>query len=246
MDATKIEKDQALQNWLYSVKLDIAPPLQEIMEITTDPKFKDSTGIYYLSKPFIQAFEKAVPKIQQTTDWYVTDTCAGIMMTDSVTVFYLANPNTDRAEDAVSFMFFIGDRTRIVGVGSEKESKFGGFFPSKENPFINDLKELGGKINYMKLLLYFIKNCEVETKVVNPKEKYRTATDKHYNETKTPFTILDCNWFTTLIRETGFKVTGHYRWQPYGAGMKFRKLIWIDEFDKEGYVRRAKIEKENS
>ena len=39
------------------------------------------------------------------------------------------------------------------------------------------------------------------------------------------------------IRTESFKVTGHWRFQPCGVGMLERKLIWIDTFEKSGYVR---------
>jgi hypothetical protein len=51
----------------------------------------------------------------------------------------------------------------------------------------------------------------------------------------------DCGWYTTIIRNEGFSVKGHFRLQPCGVGKKDKKLIYIHEFQKHGYVRRARL-----
>lgn len=95
--------------------------------------------------------------------------------------------------------------------------------------------------SYM-LLLYFMVECEVETKIIKPKEKIRVDKDKYFNESKSPITLLDCRWFTELIINSPFGVSGHLRWQACGEGRTKRKLIWIDAFEKKGYHRKAKVE----
>lgn len=87
--------------------------------------------------------------------------------------------------------------------------------------------------------LWFIKNCEIEQKILKPKEKYREGGNKHFNESKSDLIILDCRWFTELISNIPFLVKGHFRWQPIGQGRQQRKLIWIEDFKKEGYHRKA-------
>lgn len=51
----------------------------------------------------------------------------------------------------------------------------------------------------------------------------------------------DCSWYTTIVRNEGFSVKGHFRLQPCGKGKRQRKLIYIREFQKHGYVRRARL-----
>lgn len=55
--------------------------------------------------------------------------------------------------------------------------------------------------------------------------------------------VLDSKWFTEVCNNNEFIVSGHFRLQPYGDGSK--KLIWINEFKKHGYHRKALIEKAN-
>lgn len=91
--------------------------------------------------------------------------------------------------------------------------------------------------------LLFKEYADLETKVIQ-KGKERKAVlnkEKYVTELELPVTIIDSTWFTTLIKSDAFKVSGHFRLQPYGEGMKQRKLIWIDEYVKQGIVRQAKM-----
>jgi len=61
---------------------------------------------------------------------------------------------------------------------------------------------------------------------------------KVINSTPHPFTVVNSKWNTTTIRNTGFKVSGHWRLQPHGQGMKQVKLIFIEEYKKDGLTRK--------
>lgn len=101
-----------------------------------------------------------------------------------------------------------------------------------------------GHIHTILMILLFKQFAEVETKEIggkdNPK-KAKVGAEKYLNETDTTVNILDCNWFTTIVRSKGFGVKGHFRMQPCGEGMRQRKLIYIEDFVKQGYSRKAKI-----
>ena len=53
--------------------------------------------------------------------------------------------------------------------------------------------------------------------------------------------IFDSKWYTEISNDESFQVSGHFRLQPYGDGAK--RLIWINEFTKYGYHRKATIDK---
>lgn len=53
--------------------------------------------------------------------------------------------------------------------------------------------------------------------------------------------LFDSKWYTQISNNEAFQVSGHFRLQPYGDGT--RKLIWINEFTKNGYHRKATIDK---
>lgn len=86
----------------------------------------------------------------------------------------------------------------------------------------------------------FKRYAEVETKILPPKTKDNTIGCQYNNGTKLPITFLDSKWFTTLIKSDSFKVRGHFRLQAHGEGMKQRKLIWVNDFEKSGYTAPAR------
>lgn len=81
--------------------------------------------------------------------------------------------------------------------------------------------------------------AEVETKIIPPNSKIVDIKCKYVNDTRLPIAFLDSKWFTTLVKSDAFTVSGHFRLQPYGEGMKQRKLIWINQFEKLGYTAPA-------
>lgn len=95
--------------------------------------------------------------------------------------------------------------------------------------------------SFLVSFLCFIKHVELETKEVKANSRGHHIGTKYVNETKSNIQILDSTWFTTIVRSEGFHVRGHFRLQPHGPNNSLRKLIWISDFDKEGYTRTAKI-----
>ena len=53
--------------------------------------------------------------------------------------------------------------------------------------------------------------------------------------------LFDSKWYTEISNDESFQVSGHFRLQPYGDGT--RRLIWINEYTKNGYHRKATINK---
>ena len=60
--------------------------------------------------------------------------------------------------------------------------------------------------------------------------------------------VLDSRWFTTICRDEGFLVSGHFRLQPCKdeQGEWTRKLIYINPYAKHGYHRLAPIVNTNN
>jgi len=84
--------------------------------------------------------------------------------------------------------------------------------------------------------------ASVETKHLPAKSIVKDVNCKYINETDISITHLDSTWFTNLIKSDAFKVRGHFRLQPIKKDGKWtRELIWINEFKKNGYTRKAGI-----
>ena len=70
--------------------------------------------------------------------------------------------------------------------------------------------------------------------------------NKFLNRSNHDIELVDINWNIESQRLDGFHVNGHFRLQPCGEGNKKRRLIWIKDFQKEGYTKRAKTIFNNS
>ena len=73
-------------------------------------------------------------------------------------------------------------------------------------------------------------------KDIKKKNKTRTVTVSGLD-----YYLFDSKWYTEISNDESFQVSGHFRLQPYGDGT--RRLIWINEFTKHGYHRKATIDK---
>jgi len=92
-------------------------------------------------------------------------------------------------------------------------------------------------------LLLFKDYAEVETIIVNNKNpKVKSFGEKTINESNVDVKLISSNWFYNIVRTEGFNVRGHFRLQPCGEGMQDRKLIYINDFQKHGYKRKAQKE----
>lgn len=88
--------------------------------------------------------------------------------------------------------------------------------------------------------LNFIKYAEIQTKNLPAGQRVLDIDCKYINNTKSNIQILNSTWFTNLVKSDGFKVRGHFRLQPHGEGLKEKKLIWINDFEKSGYTAPAR------
>lgn len=97
--------------------------------------------------------------------------------------------------------------------------------------------------DYLYKLLCFIYLSEVEEVVLKPGQKMGTRrSGKIINDIRHDLTVINSKWNITSIRTEGFQVSGHFQLQPYGPEMSLAKVIWIDLFQKNGYVRKAQKE----
>ena len=95
---------------------------------------------------------------------------------------------------------------------------------------------------FILLFMYFKKYAKVETLESKARTKIHAHGCKYLNETDLDIEYLDSKWFTTLVNSKGFKVGGHFRLQPKKKDGEWTKeLIWIEDFEKKGYNRKAGI-----
>lgn len=91
-------------------------------------------------------------------------------------------------------------------------------------------------------ILCYLYYGDIITKYLKSKESKKiNSFTKFINNSKLNIIYVDSLWRQRICID-GFKVRGHFRMQAIGENRKKRKLIWIDEFKKDGYNRKATVE----
>lgn len=89
-------------------------------------------------------------------------------------------------------------------------------------------------------IMCFLYLTENEEYIVPPNSRAGTRKEgKVVNKSNFPITMVTSKWNITSVRTDGFMVSGHFRLQPTKKG---HKMIYIEPFEKHGYIRRAKKE----
>jgi hypothetical protein len=88
-------------------------------------------------------------------------------------------------------------------------------------------------------LVMFTELSEITTEILAPNRKTSQSRKegKILNESRSEVVVVDSKWNVISVRTEGFLVNGHWRLQPFGSKRTERRLIWIDTFEKHGYVR---------
>lgn len=114
-----------------------------------------------------------------------------------------------------------------------------GFMPENELWGQNPIN----KERFVKLLL-FVELSEPTIEIVKDNQKIKlddswekSMDGKVKNESGVNVILVNTMWNKVIINDSGFSVKGHIRIQPYGPGRTLYKPIWIDEFQKSGYIR---------
>ncbi len=94
-------------------------------------------------------------------------------------------------------------------------------------------------------MLIFKHYAKVELDIVRGKEKKKSqvVNGKITNKTVTGVQIMDSQWYTSIFRNEGFTVRGYFKLQPKknANGIWVKELIYVNEYQKHGYHRHAKI-----
>lgn len=216
-----------------------------------ESKFKEqwSSNIQYVTKPFYEAYTRSQSKIKSVVTESVFEEAGTLIIpwqNHTQTIFYALRTNGDKDNwdyEVMIIMFTKSPHSEEFGldlfVFLSKEDK--DFRERIWKGFVDQKRDSSWWIADLMCFKTFLKYAEIETKIVNGKRKEHHLGQKYVNETKYKVSILDSTYFTTISRTEGFGVRGHFRLQPYGANLADRKLIWISDYEKTGYTKRAKI-----
>jgi hypothetical protein len=224
-----------------------------------------SKKIFFAQEPFVEAYQKAFDKlydlridllnnVKDINNWpnyelsiinesYLDGTliwgnsilCYSLGGNYGVIIMFGKIPN-GIGLGIRGFIFASGNHT--YGFISESTSLFLGL---KNEP----LRVLAYLSTSVFLPYMFINYASVETKYIARLSKINGIV-KYINNTPLDITILNCKWFTTIVRDKEFAVRGHFRLQPKKKNGEWTKeLIWISDFMKKGYTSYAKLPNQN-
>jgi hypothetical protein len=211
-------------------------------------------NVFVLSDDFQKAIRLSTPsfaKILRENSDYVFQNLkytTGVYITQDVSNYY----HIDLKNQTISFCVFQNNNLvyalQNLDVSSLKQKNItkitlGIYIPGYTPPTIwNSL------INAIIVVAYDIFNiclfrtfADHELKVVSRKSTGKINNMVYRNMNKTDVAVLDSSWYTSIVRTEGFVVRGHMKMQPCGPNLSERKLIYVDSFEKYGYVRKAKM-----
>ena len=226
----------------------------------------DSLPIRIITKPFAEAMADTVSqftkdvKIWTSLENYVV--YSGVIVANEI-IYYCFSKRPEAYDYDIFVAVFDKDRTLLSLRKQISDKKSQSFISPlhlyKMKEFMETVGvEIAGDVSqkdmavrvetyyYQLVILFelFRKYAKVETRILQPKSKAELFKCKYHNENDYSIEIMDSTWFTTLVKSDEFKVRGHFRLQPCGQALKDKKLIWIKDFTKEGYTRKAKKELE--
>lgn len=205
--------------------------------------------VRYVSESVIALFNKNETVAQKL--WELRgeiDTCNGIFISKNET-YYIYSIKKFSQHVEINLMMFRKEILVMALVGRYNVEYDGLFQTDVTKSILPDGYE-EHEVSYLLDTAFLIigfevfrKYADVEVKMLPASKQIKDTVYKcvYQNESSYPVEIIDSTYYTTLVKSDSFKVTGHFRLQPYGTGLKKRKLIWINDFVKDGYTREAKI-----
>ena len=189
-------------------------------------KMKSQMSTYIINRHEFFRF-----KVVERKEIYVLHFYKDPQLSDEEFDFY-RNMNVPYAE-------FNGYKFDTFKIYIDEEKYPDGFMPENELWNQNPIN----KQRFVKLLL-FIELTEPTIEIVKDNQKIKlddswekSMDGKVKNESGVNVILVNTMWNKVIINDSGFSVKGHIRIQPYGPGRTLYKPIWIDEFQKSGYIR---------
>lgn len=208
-----------------------------------------SRNIQYITMPFYDAYRRAEARLKEVVLKTKIEDSGTLIIPHpqhTQTIFYRLKSKGDgstKGLEAFIVMFTKHSKSDSYGLdlavylGMEDQEIMDVVWKG----FADQGRDMAWWIADLMLFKTFLKYAEAETKIIAPNKKDYHIGVKYLNETDNKVQILDSSYFTSISRTEGFGVRGHFRFQPCGKEMSGRRLIWISDFQKTGYHRKAKI-----
>lgn len=211
------------------------------------------SNLYYITSTVVDNISRSFEKLKPLKN-ELQPIIRGILLKieDTYNTFFYLIDSTD---EKITVMGQISYTVTRDGKKQDYTQVFGGFFLKEhEDLLFHNYKYLDNEVRTehddytvregVKIIIateLFMTFAELEVKNLPPSRQiWDGPTCLYNNKSKLKMGVVDCTWFTRLIQSGEFNVRGHFRLQPYADGS--RRLIWINDFKKHGYTRKARIE----
>lgn len=208
------------------------------------------------SKTFIDCMDKSYMKFTQyhvdilneldgecgivRSPYFVEDSYVVYKIKKGILALWVFHEHMDEHLSIPTYYIMISPKDKIKGNGHQIDRMTLPLYDYAYEPteYLKDYHDM--VLDYLCLRQW----AEVETKEVKTqiKKKVKKQNKTHeITEYGLPYFVFDSKWFTEICNNNDFLVNGHFRHQNYSNGK--RKLIWINEYVRHGYHRKASIDK---
>lgn len=244
---------QSILNWYKNIGNEINPDRESAIKELSSIK-GDCRKLVVFSKTFIDTMDKSYMKFTQfhinvlkelenengivRSPYFCEGSYVVYRIKNGCLTLWVFQDNIDKYLSIPTYYICASPKDEIKGAGHQLDCMV---LPLLDNCVEVNLKDyISMVLDYLCLRLWAeVQLGQVSTivkKDIKKNKKIQTVTESGLD-----YYTFDSKWYTEISNNESFQVSGHFRLQPYGDGSK--RLIWINEFTKNGYHRKATIDK---
>lgn len=214
----------------------------------------DCRNLVVFSKTFIDAMDKSYMKFTQfhmdileeldkengvvRSPYFIEGCYVVYSIKNSCLTLWVFHDAIDKYLSIPTYYICVSPKDKIKGAGHQLDCMI---LPLLDNCMEANIRDyIDMVLDYLCLRQWAeVQLGKVSTTVkkeIKKNRKIQTVTEPGLD-----YYLFDSKWYTEISNDESFQVSGHFRLQPYGDGT--RRLIWINEYTKNGYHRKATIDK---
>lgn len=244
---------KSILNWCQSIGSEIDSDRENAIKELANVK-GNCRNLVIFSKTFIQTMDKSYMKFTQfhmdilkeldnengivRSPYFVEGCYVVYSIKNGCMTLWVFQDAIDKYLSIPTYYICVSPKDKIKGEGHQLDGMV--------IPLLDNCKEVNLR-DYIDMVLDYLclrQWAEVQLGKVSTTVKKEIKKNKKTQTVTEPGLVyyhFDSKWYTEISNDESFQVSGHFRLQPYGDGT--RRLIWINEFMKNGYHRKATIDK---
>jgi hypothetical protein len=206
--------------------------------------------IHLFSKNMQMVLQECGDKMIKDEVWNNIGFAQGTIILNDFTYCYSINSNGTQLHDHAVYVFR-GGKFIAYSWQNQKADKSLRIVPETSKYLLEHSAPDGEKLwqdtvlngLYTTLIaaINFLKYAEIQDKIMPAKSREKGIDCKYINETDSEIHYVTSHYINNLYVKGAFKVRGHFRLQPKKKDGEWTKeLIWINEFEKQGYTAPAR------